>query len=221
MANETNLSSTNSEELELDSPEGEEDVSTDETNGGESTNASEKEIDMEKIEKVTGRKFKDLGDFEKHYKELSSFVGKNPKELKEKAESFDKIMADANHAIKESKEGKSDLNENEVSQLKKKVEEMEFIRDYPESKTHLDIISSFAKGKNISLKEAYEDHLKDLISSKSESEKAKEQEQFIGVESKGRLSQGRSVKINEIAQRVIKSNSDEAKEDLVREFFKK
>lgn len=222
---ETNQESTNPEEQDVSSPEGENDVSTDqggETGSGDSSESKQKPVDLGYIKKVTGREFKSVEDFEKHYKELSSFVGKNPKELKDKADSFDRIMTEANAAVKSAENGeKTNLQDSEVSQLKAKVQEMEFLGKHPEAKNSLELIASVAKGKGVSLEEAYESGLKDLITSKSESEKAKEQEQFVGVESKSRISQGKANKINELAQKVVKSDSVEDKEALVREFLSK
>lgn len=220
MANEIKPNSADSEERELGSAEGEEDVSEPKEGLEEAIPSEEGEY----YKKLTGREdIETKEDFEKHYRGLISLVGQNPQELKEKAEAFDKIIEDANKIIDEA-EATGELEKieipDEITELKRKVEETELLRSYPEIEKFIPTISSIADAEGISLKEAYEKRLKDLVISKLELEKAKEQEKSISVESKARISSTKAQTIEALVDRVIKEGTDEAKEALVREVFK-
>lgn len=83
-----------------------------------------------KLKEITGREFKDVDDFSKHYKNLSSFVGKKvePK------------------VAKETKTNKDEL-----------IEELAFKVDNPELKDNFDIVKMVAKHKGISYSDAVSD----------------------------------------------------------------
>lgn len=208
---------TDSGDLELESAEGDKDVSEADKLEEKADTSEEGAKTLEYFKKLTGRDFKSAEDFEKHYKELSTFVGQNPKELKEKAEAFDKLIEDANKTVKEA-EKEGDVTP-EISQLKTKVSEMELERHYPEATKHLGILQPLAENLGITLKEAYENHLKDLVTSKIEADKTKEQEKSISVESKGRISSDKSAKISQLVEDVSKTDSEKSKQDLVREYL--
>lgn len=114
-----------------------------------------------KLEEISGRTFKDDADAVKHYKNLSSFVGK--KEVPKPA--------------------KADLSEliSKVSGLEQAVTERDFVYEKPESKDHLDLIRSVAKGEGLSLLDAWE-KVKDYVGAAEASKKEK-----TVVESKNRL----------------------------------
>ena len=82
---------------------------------------------LSELKKITGREFKDEADFEKHYKNLSSFVGKK---VTPKAEP----------------KGSSD-----------RVAELEFKVDHPEYKDHFDVIKMVSKDRGISYNDAISD----------------------------------------------------------------
>ena len=82
---------------------------------------------LQKAKEITGRDFKDEEDFKKHYKNLSSFVGK-------------KVTP------KVEPKGSSD-----------RVAELEFKVDHPEYKEHFDIIKMVSKEKGLSYNDAISD----------------------------------------------------------------
>ena len=84
---------------------------------------------LAKAKEITGREFKDEEDFKKHYKNLSSYVGK-------------KVEA---KAVKPAK-AESD-----------RVAELEFKVDNPEYKEHFDVIKMVAAQKGISYNDAVSD----------------------------------------------------------------
>ena len=89
---------------------------------------------LQKAKEITGRDFKDEEDFKKHYKNLSSFVGKKT-------------------APKVEPKGSSD-----------RVAELEFKVDHPEYKEHFDIIKMVSKEKGLSYNDAISDPLvKELV----------------------------------------------------------
>jgi len=93
------------------------------------TNNSEADV-ISKLKEITGREFKDEEDFKKHYKNLSSFVGK-------------KIEA----------KPKSNTNKDEI------ISDLSFKVDHPELKDHFDIIKMVSKYKGISYDEAISDNM--------------------------------------------------------------
>ena len=216
MEKENKLSSSNSGDLELESSEGEENVSE-----AEDLETSEKEEEYYK--KLTGREdIKGKEDFEKHYKELSSFVGQNPKELKEKAEAFDQMIEDANKIVDEAEETgeipplEKEMPElAEVSSLRDEFDDMKFLKKNPQAETFIDVIKAVAKEKGISREEAYQDNLKDLITTKLEADKTKEEEKSRVVESKTRVAPGMTAGVNKLIEEVQKTDSIDAKQKLV------
>ena len=86
---------------------------------------------LSKAKEITGREFKDEEDFKKHYKNLSSFVGKKVAQKE---------------VPKETKVDSSD-----------RVSELEFKVDHPELKEHFDVIKMVAKEKGISYNDAVSD----------------------------------------------------------------
>ena len=83
-----------------------------------------------KLKEITGREFKDVDDFSKHYKNLSSFVGKKvePKVVKETNTDKDELIG-----------------------------ELAFKVDHPELKDNFDIIKMVAKHKGVSYADAVSD----------------------------------------------------------------
>ena len=91
---------------------------------------------LSKAKEITGREFKDEEDFKKHYKNLSSFVGK-------------KVEAKTVKPVKA---------END------RVAELEFKVDHPELKEHFDVIKMVARERGKSYSEVVSDPLvKELL----------------------------------------------------------
>ena len=227
MSDENKLSNTDDSEFEFDESGDENVEELDEgleSEGGEENPEDAEQIVLNQLKQTTGRDFKSLEDFQKHYKELSKFVGQNPKALKEKAEAYDKLIAEANEVVDEAeakkKSTKTEIPQ-EIQELKTKIQEMELLRDYPEAKPFLETISAVSKSEGISFKEAYENKLKDLVASKLKLDESKSKEKAIGVVSKGRISSAKSNKVSQLIDDVIKTDSDEAKQALVREYLSK
>ena len=126
-------------------------------------------LTMEDLEKVAGRKFSSKEDFEKHYTNLKSFVGKaNQGEKKEDVEtkkdnSIDSVLA-------------------EMKELKAQVVERDFVLDNPKAKGSLSLVRKVAKADGISLSEAWE-QVKDIAVSAEEYKKGRD----VGVNSKTRI----------------------------------
>ena len=200
-----------SEGQELSPAEGEKDVQEN------LDSEPEEESLVKKLSDITGREFKDEEDFKKHYKELSSFVGKNPKELEEKAKLYDEQLTKSKDKLEKAQSGGSSTEEIQV--LKDKIEEMELLKDYPESSKILNTIRDVANSRKVTLKEAFESDLQDLLKSKLEAEKRQEEERNSSVESKSRVSSSKANKITSLAEQVKTSGSDEDKEALVKEFL--
>jgi hypothetical protein len=94
---------------------------------------------LSKAKEITGREFKDEEDFKKHYKNLSSFVGKKVAQKEAQKETPKETKVD-------SKEAPSD-----------RVSELEFKVDHPELKEHFDVIKMVSKEKGISYNDAVSD----------------------------------------------------------------
>lgn len=89
---------------------------------------------LTKAKEITGRDFKDEEDFKKHYKNLSSFVGKKVTQKVEPKGSSDRVA------------------------------ELEFKVDHPEYKEHFDIIKMVSKEKGLSYNDAISDPMvKELV----------------------------------------------------------
>jgi len=216
---------TNSGDLELESTEGEENVSKTEDLGTESTSSEE----VEYYKKLTGREdIKNKIDFEKHYEGLKKLVGNQAiAEMRKKAEAYEKsqqeIGREANEFIA-SEEGKETMKEFETGAVVERVEKLEeeilesrFLKKNPEVEPYLDLVKAVSiKEGGISYEEAYSKYLKDLIVSKLEVDKTKETERSIGVESKSRLTPAiSSAEISQLVEQVKKTDSTEAKQKLV------
>jgi hypothetical protein len=146
-----------------------------------------------KLEELSGRTFKDDADAEKHYKNLSSFVGK--KEAKPTP-------------------AKADLSElmQKVSGLEQTVTERDFVYEKPEAKDHLDLIRSVAKAEGITLQAAW-DKTKEYVGAVEASKKEK-----TVVESKNRLTAPQQ---KEVASLVEKSRTEGLNENEQIELVKK
>jgi len=95
---------------------------------GDTTSSDTPDV-IAKLKEITGRDFKDEEDFKKHYKNLSSFVGKKV-------------------APKVEQKGSND-----------RVAELEFKVDHPEYKDNFDVVKMVAKERGVSYNEAINDPL--------------------------------------------------------------
>lgn len=209
---------TDSEGSELKPAEGTEDVS--QLQGSEA-NASEAEY----YQKITGRDdIKSKGDFEKHYEGLKNLVGdQSIAEMRKKAEAFEKIQSAENNT---KKGGDGNEVEGRLNKLEDELKTERFLKQYPESNSIIGSVKAKAKEYGVSLEEAYAKpignekfSIQDLLATKLEVDKAKAEEKSISVESKGRITSEKSNKISQLAEEVDKTDSERAKQDLVREYL--
>jgi hypothetical protein len=118
-----------------------EEADVDETSDFEDTDTSAEDVNdqtsdfLQKAKEITGRDFKDEEDFKKHYKNLSSFVGK-------KTAPVEKVTKTSND----------------------RVAELEFKVDHPEYKEHFDVIKMVARERGTSYNDVVNDPLvKELV----------------------------------------------------------
>lgn len=151
-------------------------------------------LTKEELERLVGREVKDKNDFEKHYTNLKSFVGKKEEKVEEKPQPK-----------------KSQGNE-----VMEKLNRIEFFGENPEAKKYFDdFIKPMADGKGISLEEAYS-QVKPYIQATEAQEKEKE----IGVESRNRLEPAMDKKLAALANKA-REGDKRAQEEYVRQVINK
>lgn len=195
--NETNGNVENLETLnEVLAGSGQEDV------GGEDASAPS----LEELNRITGRNFNSLEDFEKHYKNLNSLVGDQTRvENEKKAKELESLKSQTNSP---------ELQER-LDRLEAIIAEKDFIRENPTAEKALDLVKAVAKAKGVSLEEAWTNEVKDV----AESAYAYKEEKEIGVRSKNRIIPAQAKKVQELANQIRQTGSDEAKEALVGEWL--
>jgi len=165
----------------------------------QSETGKEKDVDateefLAKVSSISGREFKTVEEYEKHYKNLSSFVGKKVESENQPQRSTPNRKLE-NDSLKE------------VLESNRKIE---FFLDNPEAKKHFaEYVKPMADGSGISYVEAWE-KVKPLIQSSEEQEKEKE----IGVNSKSRIQTVDTSKLKSLAQDARSGNAA-AQEALV------
>ena len=231
MENETNLSESDNREQKLSSGLGEENVSKQENLEAKPTPEGS---ETEYYQKLTGRTdIKSKADFEKHYQGLKSLVGDQKiAEMREKAEAYEKFQQEINREADEfleSEEGKEVAKdfaegaiEGRIGKLEDELITERFLKTHPEAQSIIGIIRAKADRTEVSLEDAYtkpsegeQFSLQELLSSKLEAEKTKEEEKSIEVESKSRIATGGSAEISQLIENVRKTDSLAAKEKLV------
>lgn len=129
-------------------------------------------FDLPTLNQITGREFKDVEDFKKHYENLSSFVGKKDeagdklKSILSKAEPYaskyglpaDEFLSyylDNPTATEDDIKGHFQQRMTPKNdEVQTKVSKLEFLVEHPEAKGDYEFISTIARGKGISLEEA-------------------------------------------------------------------
>ena len=161
---------------------------------------SDKDVDatkefLTKVSKISGREFGTIEEYEKHYKNLSSYVGKKVVESGDQPQKSTPNRKVENDSLKE------------VLESNRKIE---FFLDNPDAKKHFaEYVKPLADGSGISYVEAWE-KVKPLIQSSEEQEKEKE----IGVNSKSRIQTVDTSKLKSLAQEARGGNAA-AQEALV------
>lgn len=136
---------SDSEELQEDEGKVQPD-SSEEGNQKEEKNVESEVVTLDKLNLLAGRTgdqaFKSVEDFEKHYGNLKSFVGKKQET-----------------ATPSAKETSTDLYEElkrEIDSLKAEKSQESFLASNPEAKENLDIIEAYAEKNGLTLHEAWE-----------------------------------------------------------------
>jgi len=216
------------EDSEDDSTESEEELDSKEDTKDEDN------VKLDTLNKLTGRDFKSVEDFEKHYKHLSSFVGSNPEEIKKKAEDYDKMMKKAEET-KEKKTKKTDDLSNDVKEridsqqtelqsIKNQLTKAEFLKKHPEAESvYEEYVLPLSERTNKNPMEVYPGSgLESLLKSKKELEEVKSKTKDAGVQSKSRLAPAQKQKIVDLVRQLKQAqkggsvrNLDEIKQQLV------
>lgn len=159
-------------------------------------------LSLEELNKIAGREFDSREDFLKHYDNLKSLVGDQKRvQAEKKAQEVEKVTEE-NLTLAE-----------RLSSLEASIEEGRFIDTNPDAKDSLDDLRALAKGKGVSLQEAWESGFKDLV----EAKKARESETEIGVNSKNRLNSTEAKKVASLAEKVQSGQASEAERaELIR-----
>jgi len=231
MENETNLSESDNREQKLSSGLGEENVSKQENLEAKPTPEGS---ETEYYQKLTGRTdIKSKADFEKHYQGLKSLVGDQKiAEMREKAEAYEKFQQEINREADEfleSEEGKEVAKdfaegavEDRVGKLEDELKTERFLKTHPEAQSIIDLIKVKADRNEISFEDAYlkpsegeKFSLQELLTSKLEAEKSREEEKSSSVESKSRMAPGMSAEISQLIDKVQKTDSLADKQKLV------
>lgn len=158
----------------------------------------EKDVDgtkefLTKVSAISGREFKTIEEYEKHYKNLASFVGKKIEPEKE---------AQLKAPDKKETEG--------ITQILANQKKIEFFMEVPEAKKHFDeFVKPLADGSGLTYAEAWE-RVRPLIQVSEEQEKEKE----IGVNSKNRIQPIANSELKELVAEARKGSAS-AQEQLV------
>ena len=221
---ENKLSSSDSEGSNVKPAESGENVS------GDSPSEESKKSE-EYYKELTGRNdIKTKEDFDKHYEGLKNLVGDQKiVEIRKKAEAHDKMLKDAGEDIdkftktddgKKVIEGvKEDEKKDEIKGMKAQMAEERFIRKHPELESYVELVQAVAGEKGLDLESAYKNHLEDLIASKIESDKSKNDEKNSSVNSKSRLSSSKGRNLEQLSKDALEHPSDDTQHKLVEEFF--
>lgn len=187
----------NLDELFEETPEEtpEESEESPEEAGKKDVEPATKEDFLDTVKKVTGREFKSPEDFEKHYKNLASFVGKKQEDKP---------------AVKSEVKPSADL-----SDINQKILKMEFLGETPDAKSHFEtFVKPLADGQGISYAEAWE-KIKPLV----DAGEAQKTEKEIGVNSKNRIAPPTNSQLKKLEE-TAKTGSQEAQEAYIAEKFK-
>jgi len=168
----------------------------DETSVGATKDVDATQEFLTKVSEIAGRKFETIEDYEKHYKNLSSFVGKK--------------VEPAVSARKPAPRKSEDMSR----ETTEKLDKIEFLMESPEAKAHFEeYIKPLAEGSGVSLAQAWE-KVKPLVLSREEQEKERE----IGVSSRNRVKPVDNSKIKGLIDQARSGNAA-AQEAMVTEML--
>lgn len=206
-------------EQNVSSEEGEENVSQESPNTSEESSEGEANEILGKIKKVTGREFKSLDDFQKHYSNLKEFSGtEEAQKVRKKAELFDQLQKEAREVNEKMKA--DEKPQDKLSTLEKRFNKSEFLRKNPDAEKHFTLVEALAGQKGLSYEEAWNNHVKEYGESLSD----KEREKSDIIESKQRSATGASKDISALAQQIQENRkkgkgTEELQTELVSKFL--
>ncbi len=191
------------------------------------------------VKNISGRDFKDQADFEKHYKNLTSFVGDGKiQSYKTKAELYDKLMAEADNVAKalnpepqpqpEAPKPDESVKEikDEVARLREELQVKDFVAANPDAVPVLDIIKAVSAQTGKSVNEVYSSsEIKNLIEERKQLKELQAQTKDLGVNSNQRITPPKSEVIGGIVKQLTDPkyipgrDTDKLKQKLVEEYF--
>ena len=134
MEDQTFLDESEMDYSDTSNEEGDNFIADSSDEDGDTTSSGTPDV-IAKLKEITGREFKDEEDFKKHYKNLSSYVGKKVEPKVEPKSNKDEVIGDLSFKV-----------------------------DHPEYKDHFDVIKMVAKQKGISYDNAISDPMvKEII----------------------------------------------------------
>ena len=169
--------------------------------GQKNVKGQEESLTLEELEGDAGRNFKSIDDFKKHYKELTSYVGKK------KTDSEPKPQVGQIDQLKE-------LNE-KIESIEEKTNERDFVEMFPDAEKYLDIVRSVAAADGSTLSSTWKTKFSKIINGYE----AHLQDTGIGVTPKNRLTPTES-KENQQLRDDAKAGIDAAQEALVGKHLK-
>ncbi len=194
------------------------------------------------FKKLAGREFKNLSDFEQHYKNLSSYVGDDAiKSIRTKAEDYDKLMKEATEIektlVEDTKEipqtqepaqlpGSEKIKDLEttVSKLTEDLNDEKFVKKYPDAESVLDIVKALSEKTGKSREDVYSTtEIKTLLEDrKTLKELQALPSKDLGVESKTRMSPPKSQILGDLIKQLKNPTNpskdiDDIKNKLVEE----
>ena len=181
-------------------------------------------LSLKELNTLAKREFKSKEEYFKHYENLQSFSGSDEaQELRLKAKQYDELIKNAGDVEKllEKKPEKpvttkentkipemidemiSPMNE-QLKELREKLDVAEFLKKFPEAETHLDTIKAVAFKQEKSMGEVYDGSgLQTLINDSKDLQKAKDQEKDLGVKPTGRLAPTQNRKVSDLVKQLV------------------
>lgn len=160
------------------------------------------ELSLEELNKISGREFKSKEDYLKHYENLKKLVG-------------DQDLAKKRKEAKEvKKEDNVDKTAQELAELKKDIAKKDFLIETPTAKPFIEPLEAYADRQGVSLEEAWNSESFQLIAESSQRTGKK-------LTTNNKIAPARSKEIDRLQKEVVETGSEDAKLNLVKEFFKK
>jgi hypothetical protein len=161
------------------------------------------ELSLEELNKISGREFKSKEDYLKHYENLKKLVG-------------DQDLAKKRKEVKQEEAKKEEVDETakELAQLKKDLAKKDFLIETPTAKPFIEPLEAYADRQGVSLEEAWNSESFQLIAESSQRTGKK-------LTTNNKIAPARSKEIDRLQKEVVETGSEDAKLNLVKEFFKK